>query len=70
MRSNLPTMSRIALAAGVIGVALVLVSALADPIGIGGSSGFGWKQWVGVAVGATLVVAAIVLGTRASRSSE
>jgi hypothetical protein len=61
-------MSRIALAAGAVGIVLVLVSALADPIGIGGSDEFGWKQWVGVGVGAALVVAAVALNARASRS--
>jgi hypothetical protein len=31
------------------------VSALADPIGVGEGGGFGWKQAVGVVVGAVLV---------------
>jgi hypothetical protein len=61
-------MSRAALAAGAIGIVLVLLSALADPIGIGGSDEFGWKQWVGVGVGAALVAAAVALNARASRS--
>jgi hypothetical protein len=47
----------------IAGVALVVISALADPIGIGGGGGFGWKQVVGVIVGAV----AAVLGALAMR---
>ena len=35
-----------------VGVAVLALSALADPIGIGEGSGIGWKQVVGVVVGA------------------
>jgi hypothetical protein len=38
-----------------VGALLVVVSALADPIGVGEGGGFGWKQAVGVVVGAVLV---------------
>jgi hypothetical protein len=61
-------MSRSVLVVGAVGLALVLLSALADPLGIGGSDEFGWKQWVGIGVGAALVVAAVALNARASRS--
>jgi len=44
-------------ALAVAGVLLVVVSALADPLGIGEGGGFGWKQTVGVVVGALLVAA-------------
>lgn len=37
-----------------LGAALVVLSALADPIGIGEDGGFGWKQTVGVVAGAVL----------------
>ena len=37
-----------------LGAALVVLSTLADPIGIGEGGGFGWKQTVGVVVGAVL----------------
>lgn len=33
------------------GALVALASALADPLGIGEGSGFGWKQIVGVVVG-------------------
>ena len=47
----------------VIGLIVVALSALADPIGIGaGESGFGWKQATGVVVGGLVAAAgAIVL---------
>ena len=35
-----------------VGVVVLALSALADPIGIGEGSGIGWKQVVGVVVGA------------------
>jgi hypothetical protein len=34
-----------------LGVALVAVSALADPIGIGSDDRFGWKQVAGIVIG-------------------
>jgi hypothetical protein len=36
------------------GILLVVVSAFADPIGVGEGGGFGWKQGVGIVVGAVL----------------
>lgn len=51
----------------VVGVLLLLVSAAADSIGLGGAPGFGWKQLVGVVVG--LVVAATgLVRLRSSRA--
>lgn len=48
-----------------IGVIIVLVAALADPIGIGAEdSGFGWKQVVGVIVGALVAIAGIAISMR------
>ena len=35
-----------------VGVVVLAASALADPIGIGEGSGIGWKQIVGIVVGA------------------
>jgi hypothetical protein len=45
-----------------VGAVLVVLSLLADPIGIGTSDGFGWQQILGVLVGAlaTLVGLAVV----------
>lgn len=50
------------------GIVLVAVSLLADTLGIGGHSGFGWKQGIGVGVGALMIVAgAAVMRPGASR---
>jgi hypothetical protein len=39
-----------------VGVVLLVISALADPIGFGDGDGFGWKQGAGVIIGAALAV--------------
>ena len=52
----------LAIAFIVIGVVLVLVSALADQIGLGApASTFGWKQLLGVVLGIGLVAGGVVL---------
>jgi hypothetical protein len=45
----------------VAGVVLLVISALADPIGLGDDGGFGWKQTTGVIVGAALAVVGLAL---------
>jgi hypothetical protein len=45
----------------VAGAALVVVSLLADPIGIGGTDGFGWKQIAGAIVGGVGIVAGLAM---------
>jgi hypothetical protein len=46
-----------------VGVALVVVSALADPLGIGGvDDTFGWKQITGVVVGGLVLLLGLALG--------
>ena len=42
-----------------LGVLVVLVSALADVLRIGGDPGFGYKQDVGVLVGAAIIIAGV-----------
>ena len=44
------------------GVALQIISLNADMIGIGEGKMFGWKQWIGVAVGLVMLVCAYWLG--------
>jgi len=39
-----------------LGVLVILVSVFADAIGLGREPGFGWKQWVGLAVGVAIVI--------------
>jgi uncharacterized membrane protein YidH (DUF202 family) len=44
-----------------VGVIVVVVAAFADPIGIGGAEDtFGWKQIVGVVIGAVVVVGIVL----------
>jgi hypothetical protein len=45
----------------VAGAVLLVISAFADPLGIGGTDDFGWKQLVGVIVGAVALVGGIGL---------
>ena len=53
-----------------LGVALLVVSALADVIGIGGSSSFGWRQTSGVVVGALGILFGWLVGFRRAAASE
>jgi hypothetical protein len=39
-----------------VGVLLVLISALADSVGLGRSPGFGWRQGLGVAIGVLVIL--------------
>ena len=45
-----------------VGAVILVLSLAADPIGIGGSSGFGWKQILGALTGAVLTVVGLALG--------
>lgn len=45
-----------------VGAAILILSLVTDPIGIGGSPGFGWKQLLGALVGAVLTVVGLALG--------
>jgi hypothetical protein len=52
------------LAGGIVvalGAVLLLVSALADPIGLGDEAGFGLKQTTGVIIGAVVMVVGVAL---------
>jgi hypothetical protein len=42
-------------AACIAGALVLIVSALADPIGLGRNPGFGWRQGLGIVVGLGLV---------------
>ena len=48
---------------GGIGIAVTVVAVLADPIGVGGSDDFGWKQLVGVVVGIAMVAWGFVIAS-------
>jgi hypothetical protein len=62
------------LALSVIGLALALVSGLAEVIGLGDptdpTDSFGWKQIVGLALGVVLLIAGSALAWRARRSEK
>jgi len=47
-----------------VGVLLVLIALFADPLGLGKSAGFGWKQGVGVIIGALVMLAGLYLRRR------
>jgi hypothetical protein len=56
-----PMLARVAI---VVGALLVLISLFADLLGLGRSSGFGWKQILGVVVGALIIAAGFYLRRR------
>ena len=57
-------MNRIGVVIVVVGVIIALVSALADPIGIGDEDGFGLKQAAGVIVGIVVAIAGALVGAK------
>jgi hypothetical protein len=46
------------------GFVLVLISLFADPLGLGRSPGLGWRQTLGVIIGALLIAAGLYLRRR------
>lgn len=48
----------------VVGVLLVILAALADPLGLGRSPGFGWLQGLGVVIGVVVLLAGLYLRRR------
>jgi hypothetical protein len=54
-------------AALIVGVVAVLLAVLADELGVGGQSGFGWKQGILLALGVASAVVGVALLTGASR---
>ena len=47
-----------------VGVLFVLISAFADPLGLDRSPGLGWRQTLGVIIGALLIAAGLYLRRR------
>jgi hypothetical protein len=60
------TLGIICLIVGIIGLILSLI---ADPVGIGGSPGFGWKQIAGVIVGVILGIVGLLLSLKKQPST-
>ena len=52
---------KLAVASVVVGLLLLLLSLVADRIGLGASPGVGWKQLVGAVVGLVLAGAGAVM---------
>ena len=50
-----------------VGVLAILLALLADEIGIGGSPGFNWKQWILLAVGVAIALFGVALVTGIGR---
>lgn len=51
-----------------IGAILVLIALFADPLGLGKSAGFGWKQGLGVVIGVVVILGGLYLRRRKSAS--
>ena len=62
-----PMLARVVI---IVGGLLVLISLFADPLGLGRSSGFGWKQILGVVVGALVILAGGYLWWRQGRRGK
>jgi heme exporter protein D len=54
----------------VLGVIAVALAALADPLGVGGRAGFGWKQVVLLVVGLVTAVVGALVARRAARTDR
>ena len=52
----------------IVGILIVVISGLADPLGPGRSPGFGWRQALGVIVGALVIAAGVYLRRRVKSS--
>lgn len=52
-----------------IGAIVVLIALFADPLGLGKSAGFGWKQGLGVIIGIVVILAGLYLRRRKSVSA-
>ena len=48
----------------VVGIVALVIGLFADSLGIGGISGFGYKQITAVVVGVVLAIAGFVMATR------
>jgi hypothetical protein len=56
-----PMLARIVIG---IGALLVLIALFADPLGLGRQSGFGWRQALGLVIGAAVILAGLYLRRR------
>ena len=59
-------LTRLSWVATIVGIIVVLLAALADPLGLGQSQGFGWRQVLGVIFG----IVSIYFGVRWRRMRD
>jgi len=52
-----------------VGLVGVLVSTMAEPLGLGRDNGFGPRQWTGTIVGALLLLAGMLMTAKAPRTA-
>jgi uncharacterized membrane protein len=62
---NNPTLAWVLIGLGAI---VALIAVFADPLGLGKSAGFGWKQGLGVIIGVVIILAGFYLRRRKSVS--
>jgi hypothetical protein len=62
--------SRAGFVLAALGAVFAVVSALADPLGIGEGGGVGYKQVTGIVVGAVLILVGLALAYRGRAASE
>ena len=53
----------------IVGIIVLILSLIADPVGIGGAVGFGWKQIVGAIVGIIFGIVGLILSFRKQTSA-
>ena len=54
----------------VVGAILLIGSLAADPIGVGGSPGFGYRQIIGAIVGVIGIIAGLISRSRGKKPSS
>jgi len=47
-----------------VGLLLILIALFADPLGLGRSPGFGWRQGLGVVIGVLVILGGLYLRRR------
>ncbi len=63
------TPRQIGLMVAAVSALILLVSALAEPLGIGAGGGWGWKQYVGTAVGVFGVLVGLAIAYAPKRAA-
>ena len=71
-RSSRPASRVTAIALAVLGLALVVLSLIADEIDLGGGKGFGYQQLIALIVGLALILGggAVLLQNRGARTDH